>query len=382
MRSLRLCYVGPADSVTMRRWVEWFAARGHEATIVTVEPADQLLTSSFQMLDVRTLERPRKLGRLLSALRMALALRRIKPDVVHVHYARGLAWGLPLAGLRPLVVTPWGSDVLEEQGAFREWYGKPLTRAVLKRADLVTVHSAYMEERVRPLLRAEAPIARIGWGVNLKLFRGGLDVRPLRRQWGIAEERRVIFSPRLAQPFYNHDRIIRALPSVCRKVPDALLVLSEQFADRDYVAELRRLAADLGVAERVLFIGSIPYQDMPLWMNLAEILVMVPQSDGMPNSLLEAMACGTVPVLSQLPQYAEVIRHGLNGFLVEPEPDAIAEGLVKALSAGIDRASIVERNRRFVMEAADQDREMARMEGWYAALAKAGTARTAVPVAR
>jgi glycosyltransferase involved in cell wall biosynthesis len=161
-----------------------------------------------------------------------------------------------------------------------------------------------------------------------------------------------------------------------------LLVLSEQFADRDYVAGLRRLAADLGVAERVLFVGAIPYQDMPLWMNLAEALVMVPQSDGMPNSLLEAMACGTVPVLSQLPQYAEVIRHGLNGFLVEPKPDAIAEGLVKALSAGIDRASIAERNRRFVMEAADQDREMARMEGWYAELAKAGTARTAVPVAR
>ncbi len=382
MRTLKLCYVGPADSVTMRRWVEWFAARGHETTVVTVEPADQPPAHSFRMCDVRTLERPRKLGRLLSALRMALALRRIKPDVVHVHYARGLAWGLPLAGPHPLVVTPWGSDVLEEQGAFREWYSKPLTRAVLKGADLVTVHSAYMEKRVRPLLRAEVPVARIGWGVNLTLFQGGLNVRPLRQQWGIAEARKVVFSPRLAQPFYNHDRIIRALPSVCRQVPEVLLVLSEQFADRDYVTGLRKLAADLGVAGKVLFVGAIPYQAMPLWMNLAEALVMVPRSDGMPNTLLEAMACGTVPVLGKLPQYDEVIDHGVNGFLIEPEPDAIAEGLVRALSGAVDRASLAERNRRFVMETADQDREMLRMEGWYAKLAKADTAKSPVPVAR
>jgi glycosyltransferase involved in cell wall biosynthesis len=192
----------------------------------------------------------------------------------------------------------------------------------------------------------------------------------------------VILSPRLAQPFYNHDRIIRALPTVCRQVPEALLVLSEQFADQDYVAGLRRLAADLGVAERVLFVGAIPYQDMPLWMNLAEAVVMVPRSDGMPNTLLEAMACGAVPVLGRLPQYAEVIRHGVNGFLVEPEPSGIAEGLVLALSGTVDRAAIAERNRRFVMEAADQDQEMARMEGWYAELAKVGAARSPVAVAR
>jgi glycosyltransferase involved in cell wall biosynthesis len=66
-------------------------------------------------------------------------------------------------------------------------------------------------------------------------------------------------------------------------------------------------------------VGSIPHAEMPLWQNLAEAVVMVPRSDGMPNSLLEAMACGAVPVLNRLPQYAELIRHGENGLFVDPD---------------------------------------------------------------
>jgi glycosyltransferase involved in cell wall biosynthesis len=376
MRALRLCFVGPGDSISLRRWVEWFAARGHETTIVTVEPAD--VETTVTQVGVGSSLRPRKLGRLLSAVRLALTVRRLKPDVVHVHYARGLAWGLLLARPHPCVVTPWGSDVLEEQGAFKEWYSAWLTRALLRFADLVTVHSAYMETRVRLLLPAPKPIARIGWGVNLGLFRDDLEVRGLRERWRIGVEHRVIFSPRLAQPFYHHDRIIRAFAEVVEQIPAALLVLSEQFAQPDYVAGLRRLASELSLGDRVRFVGAIPYRDMPLWLNLAETVVMVPSSDGMPNTLLEAMACGAVPVLKKLPQYEEVIRHGENGWLVEPEPKALARALIQVLTDAAGRDRMKQRNRRLVAELADQEREMSRMEGWYAELAQAAPGKTPV----
>ena len=121
MTPLRLCFVGPADSVTMRRWAEWFSTRGHQTTVITVEPAEKAMANKFLQIDVAMWQWPRKLNRLVSAVRMALAVRRLKPDIVHVHYLRGLAWGLLLARVHPCVVSPWGSDVLEEQGAFREW---------------------------------------------------------------------------------------------------------------------------------------------------------------------------------------------------------------------------------------------------------------------
>src|SRR5207248_2318499 len=119
MALLRLCYVGPAASVTMRRWVQWFAARGHDTSIITVEPAELADIQQLRQIHVGMPRWPRKLGRLVSACRLALTVRRLNPDVVHVHYLRGLAWGMLLARVHPCVVTPWGSDVLEEQGAFR-----------------------------------------------------------------------------------------------------------------------------------------------------------------------------------------------------------------------------------------------------------------------
>ncbi len=368
MKPLRLCYVGPAASITLRRWVRWFAARGHDVTVITVEPAEPSL-QTFRQIDVGLRRWPRKLGRLLSAARMAATVRRLKPDVLHIHYLRGLAWGLPLTGVHPCVVTPWGSDILEEQGAFREWYSRTLTRAVLGWGDLVTVHSAYMETQVLGLLPGIACVARIGRGVDLGRFRPDLDVGALRQRWKIGKDRRVLFSPRLAQPFYNQDRIIRSLPAVCEKFPAALLVVAEQFADPDYVEELRRLAEELRVADRVRFVGAIPHEEMPLWLNVAEAVVMVPRSDGMPNTLLEAMACGAVPVLNRLPQYAEWIQHGVNGFLVDPDGSDLAGALIGVLSNPERRDDIARRNRSVVTQEADQDQEMSKMENWYLTLA-------------
>jgi glycosyltransferase involved in cell wall biosynthesis len=365
-KTLRLCFVGPAASVTTCRWVEWFAARGHDTTVITVEPAE---APSFRQIDVGLPAWPRKLGRVVSALRLALAVRRLKPDVVHVHYARGLAWGLLLARFHPYVVFPWGSDVLAEQGAFREWYSKRLTCALLARADLLAIPSEYLDRRVRALLPAVPPVARIGPGVNLRLFRCGLDVRPLRERWDITENRRVIFSPRLARPFYHLERIIGALPAVREKVPETVLVMTEDAPDQEYVASLRQLTADLGVAEYVRFVGAIPYPDMPLWYNLADAVVMVPRSDGLPNSLVEAMACGAVPILNALPQYAEMISHGENGILVDLEHGDLVGALVGVLSDPGLKAHIARTNRAKVIEMADQDREMACMEGWYSRLA-------------
>ncbi|MEQ1844754.1 MAG: glycosyltransferase, partial [Nitrospira sp.] len=279
MRPLRLCFIGPAENVTTRRWVEWFTARGHQATVLTVEPTQEV--HHFRQIDLSCSYGGRKIGRMVSAARLAYAVRCMRPDVVHAHYLKGLAWGIPLARFCPIVVTPWGSDVLEEQGAFKEWYSWSLTQKVFASADLVVVHSKYMEGRISPLLSKGVRVVRVGWGINLQTFKPGLDVETLRQRWNIGRDQQVIFSPRLAQPCYRHDLIIRAFSLIQKESPRVVLVIPEQFPDIEYVCKLRRLISTLNLGDHVRFTGSIPYSDMPLWMNLASIMVMVPQSDGM-----------------------------------------------------------------------------------------------------
>ncbi len=364
-RSLRLCFVGPANNVTTRRWVEWFSQRGHVTTIITVEPMFQDFPKSFQQVNVGVSWRFKKLGRLVSVCRMVWALHQLKPDIVHVHYVRGLAWGLLLSRMHPCVVTPWGSDILEEQGAFRNVLSKTLTCWMLKMADLITVNSQYMRERVEQLMATARSVVHIGWGVNLRRFSSGLSVARLRERWNITPAHQVIFSPRLAKPFYNHDRVIRAFSQIHALLPQVLLVIPEQFADPVYVRRLRALTQELGVEGHVRFLEEIPYEDMPAWYNLADVVVMVPDSDGMPNSLWEAMACGAVPVLRKLPQYTEVIQHGVNGFLVDVQGHELEETLRRVLTDAGLRERVTQMNFRKVKESGDQDQEMGRMERWY-----------------
>ncbi|MDH4185586.1 MAG: glycosyltransferase [Nitrospira sp.] len=363
MTTLRLCFIGPANNVTFRRWVEWFTARGHETTVLTVEPTQD--THHFRQIDLSCNFVGRKVGRIVSALRVAHVVRGLRPDVVHAHYLKGLAWGVSMVRFCPLVVTPWGNDVLEEQGAFKEWYSCFLTKKLLVSANIVALHSNYMESRIRGLLPNRMRVVRVGWGINLQAFKSGLDVETLRQRWNIDWDQPIIFSPRLAQPFYRHDLVIRALSLIQRESPRAVLVISEQFPDFEYLCDLRKLVSDLKLDDHVRFIGSIPYSDMPLWMNLAHIMIMVPQSDGMPNTLWEAMACGALPVLNRLPQYAEIIEDGINGLLVEPEPTDMARVMAHALATPGLKANAGFRNRELVKTMADQDQEMARMESWY-----------------
>jgi glycosyltransferase involved in cell wall biosynthesis len=231
------------------------------------------------------------------------------------------------------------------------------------------VHSKYMECRIRPLVQNRVRVVRIGWGVDLQMFKPNLDVGALRQRWNLGKDQQIIFSPRLAQPCYRQDLIIRAFALILRANPRVVLVISEQFADPEYLSNLRSLVSALKLEDAVRFAGSIPYSDMPSWMNLANVMVMVPQSDGMPNTLWEAMACGAVPVLNRLPQYAEIIGDGINGLLIEPEPEELARVVLKALSNPELRAIIAARNRELVKAFADQDQEMLRMEGWYETLA-------------
>jgi glycosyltransferase involved in cell wall biosynthesis len=236
-------------------------------------------------------------------------------------------------------------------------------------ADLVAVHSDFLESKVRLLGPRPDSVIRIGWGVDLTRFRPGLVVETLRRRWNIAPDALVIFSPRLAQRFYNHHLVVRALEQIRRQFPQIVLVISEQFGDQSYLRELKTLAGQSRVSHHIRFVGRIPYEDMPLWLNLSTVGVMIPESDGMPNTLLEAMACGAVPVLRDLPQYRELIREDVNGTYVSATVESVARGLMALLEAGEQRKTMASVNLSLVREVADQSKEMHRMEQWYYKLA-------------
>ena len=338
------------------------AARGHQVRLVTLGP---VLPASG--IEVRTRRVPRGPLAAARAARSFLAdLRSFQPDLLHLNYAGGrLGTMATLSRVRPLVVTVMGGDVLADQhpgGLSR--LERRATRRILEQASIILVKSEALRRALDGFGDFAARARTVRWGVDPASFRRD-DTRAaeLRRTLGLAPTDRVVLSPRLLQPLYNIHLAVEAMPRILAAVPTALLLVTEYQADEAYAARLRRLAAEIG--GRVRFIGRIDHTAMPALYSLAEAVVSIPSSDGLPQSLFEAMACGTPIVLGRLPVYEEVVRDGTQALLVPLESSAVADAVRRLLCEPGLGAGLAARARDTVCAEANLEREVGRVEQFY-----------------
>ncbi|MBI3159546.1 MAG: glycosyltransferase [Chloroflexi bacterium] len=306
---------------------------------------------------------------LLEPLYLWKVLRAVRPDLVHVHYAsKGLA-ALPLTRWRgPLVVTAMGSDILPAQGARLPY--RAFTRRLLARADAITTKSDFMDAALARLGDFRGTVERISWGIDLDRFRPEADTADLRQRWDIPPGARVFLDPRGGSTFYNKHVILHAFAEYLKAGgPSAVLLVAEVTPDAVYMAGLRAQAAALGIAERVRFVGQLPHDGMPGLFALADLTLSVPPSDGLPQSLYEALACGSFPILGRLPQYTGVVEDGVSAKLV-PVGDAaaLADALAWAAAHPEVRQQARVLGRAYVEEHADARREREKVLALYARL--------------
>ena len=196
-----------------------------------------------------------------------------------------------------------------------------------------------------------------------------MDASSLRQLLGIVAQRRVILSPKILRPLYRVDLVVEAMALVRERCPDAILLLTEYMPDADYRTAIKRRIDELGLAEHVLFCGQVDHTEMPAYYSLAEICVAVPSSDGLPQTLLESMACGTPNILSRLPRYEEIVHHGESAYFVEPNPGDIADGILRLLTDSALHRRISDRASEIVYAEANLAEQAARVERRYQELA-------------
>jgi teichuronic acid biosynthesis glycosyltransferase TuaC len=126
--------------------------------------------------------------------------------------------------------------------------------------------------------------------------------------------------------------VIEALPAL-PGVTYALAGSGE--SESDY----RALAARLGVADQVRFLGPVPNADLPMLYRAADVVVMPSVSEGLANAWVEAMACGTPIVISDAGGAAELVTSDVAGRIVARTPEAIAEAVRALLATPHDRAA-------------------------------------------
>lgn len=381
-RPLRICAIGVADSTHIASRTRCFAERGHHVYLITeapgstpIEGVTEVVPGSGSGAVVRAL---RGLLRTISAkgdypLRAVLflaALRRCRPDIVHVHYAyHPYAWLAGMLGCRPLVVTVMGGDILFEEQGDPTAAGKWLTLHLLRQADYITSKSSHLISVLDQLGGFGTKAERIVWGISLAQFRP-TDSAPLRARLGLRPGQRVVLSPKILRPFYRPHLIVEAMALVVRTVPDAVLVVTEYLADSAYRAQIDSRIRELGLADNVTFCGRVLHADMPAYYSLAEMTVAVPPSDGLPQTLLEGMACGTPSVLGRLPRYEEIVSHGTSAYFVDADPRSIATGILELFADPELRARIARNALAIVRDQASLEEQAGRVERRFYELAR------------
>jgi len=246
----------------------------------------------------------------------------------------------------PLLLDFWGSDILRLSG--RPWLVRRLMRRVVVKADRIHAVSQEMA-RVLVLLGAdEARIETFQYGVDLSMFE--LSVKPR------TSER--ILCARGLREFYRGEMVIRAMPHVLASRPRARLVLTKDDAP---IEPLRALAEGLCVGDKVTFLGRVPRERLPELLGAADVSVSIPPSDGAPLSLLETMACGLAPVVSDLATMHEWLDETRAVFVKEVTPEGVSEAILRGLALAEDGSYAVP-NRLIVEERGDRAKNLPRWE--------------------
>jgi glycosyltransferase involved in cell wall biosynthesis len=198
-----------------------------------------------------------------------------------------------------------------------------------RRADAVISLTTQMSEE---LVAAGIPAERVVLipnGVDCALFAPVSSERraELRAQVNLPPDRPIVlFAGRLAYP-KAVDVLLRARKRVHTQMPEALLVLAGTGALKE---EMETLSHELGLDDAARFLGWVQ-TTRPLY-QAADLFVLPSWSEGMSMALLEAMACGLPPVVSDIPGSADIVTQEQNGLLVAPGDE---EGLAAALERGL-----------------------------------------------
>jgi glycosyltransferase involved in cell wall biosynthesis len=384
---LRIAVLGDFDGVHTRSWLRWFIDRGHEMHAISyyapAEPIDGVILHVLRQRSARgersashaTNSRrlrfiPRGLLRLAHGVRYQTAglrgvLRDVRPDVFHGHFLVEYGFYGALCGFHPYVVTAWGSDVLVEPG--RDVLSRLIVKWTLRHADLVTSNNVYMADSIVALGMPKSKVALVTLGADrffLEHHEASVNVRPVD-----PNRTPVVLSTRAHEPLYNIGEIMDAYERVSHAIPGARLVVAH---GGSLTPELsRRSALSAGRIEFVGFVGREALRDA---MADAEVFVSVPSSDGTSVALLQALAAGCFPIVSDLPSQRELVEDGVNGFRVPlHRPDLLADRIKQALASHELRRTAATRNRAIVEERGLNENEMSKMEALYRSLRRASS---------
>lgn len=343
---MRICYLSHSGSHFSAPYVEYFAAAGHEVHLISLQQGS--VPHAIMHHPLRRAVNPERAGAVYLWAHRAIrrVLQEIRPDVVHAHYVTSNGFMAARTGFHPLVVSARGSDVNQ---ALTHPIRRHLVRYAMRRADLVNVVSAELERKVLGLGVPPEKLLRLTQGIEVERFSS-------RRETRLPGPPRLICTRRI-EAVYQCERIVRALARLAADHIDFQFTFAAGGPDE---ANVRRQVQAAGLEGRVRFLGGYQYDALPGILANGDIYVSASLSDGTSPSLLEAMASGLFPVVSDISGNREWLSgDGDCLFFDSCSDDALVACLATAIRESHRWPAAAVANYARVSRDADRNRNMA-----------------------
>lgn len=288
----------------------------------------------------------------IAARRLQKHVEAREPDLVHA--LRVPFEGMTAAWARlepPLVISTWGNDFTLHARA------NPLMRFATGRAmqvvaGLISDCRRDLELAKKYGFKEELPSIVLpgNGGLAPEFFNGPSKASARPKDLGdflaaLEADEALVVNPRGFRAYVRSDTFFKAIPGVLARRPRTHFVCPAMAGEP--VAE--EWIRNLSLESNVTLLEKLEPRDMAILLRRSEVMVSLSEHDGTPNTLLEAMACGAVPVAGRLASVAEWIDSGVNGHLVDPgDVQATTEAIIRVLDEEEWRRRAVEYNREQV----------------------------------
>jgi len=270
----------------------------------------------------------------LPLMRLALETSKIEPDLVHVQGSNISPYLLSALFMMPKkkIIVTFHNSQTREAIAKNKMYSNPLEYKIIEKIEKMIIARANLIITVTDTLKnwiidrynkiADLKIVVIPNGVDIDVFKPMHNESGIKGPLGIPESSFVILHAKALIEMNGQEYLLRAMPEILREIPSVKLILAGEGQMKD---EYMALSKELGISEKVIFMGNIPHSDMPAYLGISDIVV-IPSikiadfEEGSSTFLLEAMAMGKPIIATNVGGLRETIINENNGVLV-PDKD-------------------------------------------------------------
>lgn len=247
----------------------------------------------------------------------------------------------------PLACSCRGGDINTSPAYNKQTFR--LTKSVLSQADQVTTVSAALKIAAETIARPRKDIKVIYNGCNTEAFTTNKEARMrIRQKIGISLEQKVIMFIGHLYRAKGVLELAHAFVKLHSKHPDSWLVFVGKGPAFNTITEI---ATSNSLLARFFFAGQMKHEEIPDWLNAADIFVLPTYAEGLPNVVLEAMSCRLPIVATKVGGIPEVVADGNSGILIEPmNINQLVTAIDQLLSSNYLRENMGMRGRKIVKE--------------------------------